>query len=248
MPSKKNAWYLDLYDDFRMRTGFGQLPLEETKTDVDFIQEVLNLHKKAKILDLFCGIGRHSIELSKRGYSVTGIDLNPEYIKLGKQASKSIKNKPNFIQGDVRYTDFGKDFNASIIMYNSFGYFSDNEDKLILSKIFKSLKSGGRLLIEIHNRDWILKNFEELNEKEIEKIRVVEKRKFNILTNRIEFVISRYEKDGIITKKGAWRLYSAHEMKNILEEIGFKFINAYSNTEKAPLTINTRLMRLVFEK
>ena len=133
-------------------------------------------------------------------------------------------------------------------MFQSFGYFSDSEDKLVLSKVFGALKPKGRFLIEILNRDWILNNFVEIQESVINGIRVVEKREFDVLTSRNDFVIQRHEKDGIVIKRGSWRLYSAHEMKNILEGIGFRFVGGYSNLEKGSLTKETRLMRMVFEK
>ncbi len=133
-------WFVGLYDEFRMRMGFGRVSYEETRKDVDFICDVLELHTGAKVLDLFCGSGRHSLELARRGYLATGMDLNPDYLELGRQSGKTIANAPNFIQGDVRYIDFGKDYDAAIIMFQSFGYFSDSEDKLVLSKVFDALK------------------------------------------------------------------------------------------------------------
>jgi SAM-dependent methyltransferase len=241
-------WFLDLYDEFRMRTGFGRVSEEETWKDVDFICDVLDLHEGAKVLDLFCGTGRHSLELARRGYLSTGIELNPGYLELGKQSSKGIANAPKFIQGDVRYVDFGEGYDAVIVMFQSFGYFSDREDISVLSKIFDALKPKGRFLIEILNRDWILKNFVEIQENIIDGIRVIEKREFDVLTSRNNFVIQRHEKDGIVTKVGSWRMYSAHEIKNILEGIGFRLVGGYSNLEKEPLTIDTRLMRMVLEK
>jgi SAM-dependent methyltransferase len=241
-------WFVDLYDEFRMRTGFGRVPDEETQKDVNFICDVLELHEGAKVLDLFCGAGRHSLELARRGYSATGIELNPDYLELGKKSGKVIANAPKFIQGDVRYVDFGEGYDAALVMFQSFGYFSDSEDKSVLSKVFDALKIKGRFLIEILNRDWILKNFVEIQEDVIDGIRVIEKREFDVLTSRNNFVIQRHEEDGIVTKRGSWRLYSAHEMKKILKGIGFRFVGGYSNLEKEPLTKDTRLMRMVFEK
>jgi len=75
-------WFKDLYDDFRMKRTFGSVSDERTTQDVDFVIDVLNLSEGAKILDLFCGIGRHSIELAKRGYKPIGIEYNSEYLKL----------------------------------------------------------------------------------------------------------------------------------------------------------------------
>jgi SAM-dependent methyltransferase len=233
-------WFKDLYDEFRMATGFGQVSDEQTKRDVDFICDVLELPKGAQVLDLFCGAGRHSLELARRGYVTTGIEFNPDYLKIAKELSEIENNAPQFIQGDVRRVDFGVSYAAVVIMFHSFGYFSDEEDKLVLAKIFDALKVGGRFLIELLNRDWTIKNFKEREESEIGGIRVVERREFDVLTSRNNFTIERYERDGVITKKGSWRLYSAHELKNILEGIGFRFIAGYSNLEKEPLTKDTR--------
>jgi SAM-dependent methyltransferase len=241
-------WFVDLNDEFRMRSGFGRVSMEDTRKDVDFIYDALKLPEGAKVLDLFCGAGRHSLELARRGYSATGIELNPDYLKFAKQLCKSMANPPSFIHGDVRCIDFGEGYDATIIMFQSFGYFCDRDDKLVLRKVFGALKTKGRFLIEILNKDWILKNFVEIQKTVIDGIRVVEKRKFDVLTSRNDFVIQRQEKDGIVIKRGSWRLYSAHEMKNILEDIGFRFLNGYSDLDKNPLTEDKRLMRMVFEK
>ncbi len=241
-------WFKDLYDKFRMRRTFGNVSEEKTEKEVDFIYEALKLYNTAKVLDLFCGAGRHSIELTKRGCKPVGIEYNPEYLKLAREQAKEKGVSIEFIQGDVRYVDFGEGYDGAIIMFHSFGYFSDKEDRMLLEKVYNTLKERGRFFIEILNRDWLLKNFVEKEETEIDGIKIVEEREFDILTSRNNFTIKRYEKEGVVLKKGSWRFYSAHETKNTLEAIGFKFIAGYDNLNKEPLTKDTRLMRLVFEK
>ncbi len=251
LPSTKENkmnWFKDLYDDFRRRRALDSISEEETKRDVDFIYNVLKLFEGAKVLDLFCGAGRHSIELASRNCNPVGIEYNPDYLKLARERSKEKEISPEFIQSDVRYVDFGEGYDGAIIMRCSFGYFSDEEDRMVLEKIYGALKKQGRFLIEIISRDWLLNHFEERAEMVIDSVKVVEEREFDILTSRNNFTIKRYEKDGIVAKKGSWRFYSVHEIKNILENIGFKFVAGYSNLNKEPLTKDTRLMRLVFEK
>ena len=62
-------WFKDLYDDFRVKRTFGSISDERTKKDVDFIINVLDLSPGSKVLDLFSGLGRHSIELGEYGVS-----------------------------------------------------------------------------------------------------------------------------------------------------------------------------------
>jgi len=241
-------WFKDFYDEFRMKMTFGSISDERTKQDVDFMIDVLDLPDGGKILDLFSGLGRHSIELSKRGYKTVPIEYNKEYLKLAQEKAKEKGVSVEFIQGDVRHVDFGAEYDAVIVMYHSFGVFSDEDDRKVLQKIYYALKKKGRFLIEIMSRDWLLKNFMEHEESEFNNVMIKSERKFDANTNRVNFIIKRYKGSEVITKKGSWRFYSADEITKILEDIGFKFIAGYNDLEKNPLTKDTRLVRLIYEK
>lgn len=248
MRSKKTDWFKDLYDEFRMKRTFGGVSDKRTRQDVDFIIEVLNLSEGAKILDLFCGIGRHSVELADRGYNAVGIEYNSEYLKLARAKAQKKGVVIKFIHGDVRHVEFGVDYDAAIIMYQSFGYFTDEEDKMLLQNIYKALKQNGRFLIEILSKDWILNNFVENEVTEVNGIKIDQTRTFDATTSRVNFTINRHLEEGVVTKKGSWRLYSSSEIISKLDNIGFKYVAGYNDLDKTPLNKNTRLMRLVFEK
>jgi len=133
-------------------------------------------------------------------------------------------------------------------MYQSFGYFTDEEDKMVLQKIYKALRQNGRFLIEILSKDWILNNFVENEVTEVNGIKIDQTRTFDATTSRVNFTINRHLEEGVVTKKGSWRLYSSSEIISKLDNIGFKYVAGYNDLDKTPLTKNTRLMRLVFEK
>lgn len=246
--SSEMEWFIDLYDDFRMKRMLDKIPDERTEKDVDFIIDVLNLSKEVKVLDLFCGTGRHSIELAKRGYKSVGIDISNSFLNTARKNAEEIGVSPLFIQGDVREINFVNSYDGIINMYNSFGYFSDKENKKVLEKVYNSLKKNGRFLIELLNKNWLLKNFRARDEYIFNGVKIVEEREFDSRLSRNIFTIKRYGKDGIDVKKGLWRFYTAQELMNILSDFGFRFIAGYDNLDKEPLKEDSRLMRLVFEK
>lgn len=241
-------WFKDLYDDFRMRTGFGNIPVSITKEEVDFLVQELGLSKGSRVLDLFCGTGRHSIELGKRGIVAVGIEFNADYLALATTRAQEAGVMPTFICGDVRDTDFGGEYDAAIVMYHSFGYFEDAEDRRILQKIYDVLKPGSRFFLEVLSRDFLIRNFRATDERIVEGIVVREEREFDLPSSRINSTITRLEPSREVVKRVSWRVYSAHEIKMILEGVGFQFVGGYADLKKTPLSLETRLMRLIFER
>lgn len=241
-------WFKELYDDFRMRTGFGNIPEATTQKEVDFLVRELGLSKGSRVLDLFCGTGRHSIELARRGIVAVGIEFNTDYLRVATARAQAAGVMPTFVQGDVRDTDFGGGYDAAIIMYHSFGYFEDAEDRRILQKVYQALRPGGHFFIEILSRDFLIRNFRATDERTVEGIVVREEREFDLLASRINSILTRFEPRGPVIKRMSWRVYSAHEIKAILEGVGFQFVEGYADLEKSPLTLETRLMRLIFKR
>jgi len=114
----------------------------------------LNLEKNATILDAACGKGRHSIEIEKLGYAVTGIDLSSNSINHAKKFENS--NLKFFIH-DISIP-FGKKFDAVLNLFTSFGYYNRQKDLQILSSIKENLKEGGIGVIDFLNINVVKKN------------------------------------------------------------------------------------------
>ena len=68
---------------------FNQERLDVTVEEIDQIIKILDIKKGAKILDLCCGIGRHSLELARRGYRIVGVDLTEEYLAKARKQAES---------------------------------------------------------------------------------------------------------------------------------------------------------------
>ena len=241
-------WFRELYDDFRQRTGFGNLPPERTARAVDFIVAECRLQAGQRVLDVCAGTGRHSIELERRGIRARGVELNPDYVALADEQALSAGVNPSITVGDVRTAEFGADFDAAILMWHSFGYFSDSENVALLEKIRNALRPGGHFVLEVMNRDFLLRHFEARAERVVEGVSVVEAREFDMLTSRMKSVITRREGPAIVTRSTDWRLYSLHELSALGRMAGLDLIASYGDLDGKPADIETRLMRLIFAR
>ncbi|AZQ45239.1 class I SAM-dependent methyltransferase [Nonlabens ponticola] len=163
----------------------------------DFMQQLtdkLELTQGAKILDLACGRGRHSMYLNKLGYDVTGVDLSESSIAFAKARLKNIKeghlelDEPDqsSLQLDrikfavhnmtVPYTDT---FNAVFNLFTSFGYFDDPQDnQRTVSSIKKMLKLDGYGVIDFFNSHHVIEHLVPYNEKEVRGIMFKQSRRF----------------------------------------------------------------------
>lgn len=162
-----DKWWQDLFDEIYLLTDARTVCDEKlTCQEVNFLEETLDLDKSASILDLCGGQGRHSLELSRRGFiNVTVLDYSRYLVDLGGKRAKQEGLNTIFIQGDARNTGLrGQSFQFIIIMASSFAYFAnEDENKKILNEAFRLLMPKGTLLLDLPDRDYVLQNFNPLS-------------------------------------------------------------------------------------
>ena len=129
-----------------------------TDQEVRFITDVLNLPPASTILDLYCGYGRHAIELAKNGYQVTGLDATSDFLDIAAQKAQEAQVALQLRQCDMRELDYQEQFDAVINMFAAFGFFSDAENAKVIGLTAAALRSRGLFLIDLLNRDWMIHN------------------------------------------------------------------------------------------
>lgn len=132
--------------------------VEDTSSQVDFIEEALELKGSERILDLACGYGRHSLELARRGYEVVGVDITPDFIEDAKKSAAKENLNAAFVCSDIRDIEFENCFDVVLNMADSaIGYLeSDEENHKVFKVNAKALKPKGKLLISICSREHAL--------------------------------------------------------------------------------------------
>jgi SAM-dependent methyltransferase len=197
-----SEWWLD------PRCHFGELTIEallsrkqaDLAPALDFLSSHAGLQPGARLLDLCCGPGWYSIELARLGFEVVGIDVNPEYIRLARQLSDQKGTDVEFLVGDMREIPFVGRFDLVINIGTSFGFFADDtEDYRVVEQVARSLRSGGSFVLEMANRDYLLKHFVRRDWKRLEdgSVRLLE-RDFDHIASRIK---TRFE---IVGDEGSW--------------------------------------------
>ncbi len=180
--SNKN-WFASWFDTPYYHILYKDRDYTEAQLFMDNITQYLNLPENAKILDLACGKGRHSIYLNQLGYDVTGADLSENSIR---EAKKATNETLHFQVHDMR-VPFEDKFDAIFNLFTSFGYFENDDDNLrTLVAIKESLSEYGFAVIDFMNVPNVIEN---LVPKETKTV------------DGIDFHIKRFFVDGHIYKE-----------------------------------------------
>ena len=145
-------WYETLFENYGNR--YDQEPFTKgTNGECDFIEQELDHNTSAAILDIGCGTGRHAIELTKRGYSVTGVDLSEAQLERAREKARQLNLSIDFQCHDARSLPFSNAFDTAIMLCEG-GFPLMETDEMnfeILKHAAAALKSPGKLIFTTLN-------------------------------------------------------------------------------------------------
>jgi SAM-dependent methyltransferase len=220
----KKDWFTDWFDTPYYHILYSNRNDADAELFIKNMVQLLRLPKKAHILDLPCGKGRHAVFLNALGYKVTGGDLSQNSILEAKQFENQTLN---FEVHDMR-KPFGHTYDAIFNLFTSFGYFEDDkEDLLILKNIKNGLTKEGVFVFDFLNADGVKAT---LVKSEIKTV------------DGITFHIQREIKDGFIFKYISFsadgkihnytervKYLDLERMTRFLVEAGFKITNTFGD-------------------
>jgi len=222
---------------------------EHTTAEADFLVQALDLKRGDKVLDVACGIGRHAIELTRRGCNVTGIDFNGDVIAQAEHNADAAGVAPHFIKRDMRCLRYRNEFDAAYCFWTSFGYFEDESHDLVAAKrIADALRPGGRFLLDIMVSETILPIFTPSSSTPIDADgeRVLrEERRLDLEKGRVEAEWTFIERGQTRSAWSSLRLYSYRELCELLREAGFNRFEGYDTMTGEPFGLGARRLSLV---
>lgn len=150
----EKEWFRDWFNSPYYHILYKNHDHREAKNFINNLNKLLHFKPTDTILDVACGKGRHAIYLNKVGLEVTGIDLGPQNIEYARQFANS---KLHFFVHDMRNIFQQEQFDIVVNLFTSFGYFDTEEENILaITAISAALKSGGSLIVDFLNPNWVI--------------------------------------------------------------------------------------------
>jgi SAM-dependent methyltransferase len=219
---KGRFWWEDLFNDDYLRT-MEKLTDKQVAREATFIEESLGIERGGAVLDLGCGTGRQAIELARRGYEVVAFDLSSAMLARAGEEAQSRSAKLNFVQGDMREMTFEEQFDGVYCWNTTFGYFEEEKNAQLVDRVRHALKSGGQFLLDVVNRDFIIRQSPSLVWFEGDGCVCMDEMIVDVITSRMKVKRTLMLDDGRTREiEYSMRIYSLHELGKILHDHGFK--------------------------
>jgi SAM-dependent methyltransferase len=210
---------------------------EAARSDVDQVVALASIEPGAHILDLCCGPGRHSLELARRGFTVTAVDRTIAYLEQAGQQAATEGLSVDFIRGDMLTFCRPGAFDIAINLFTSFGFFDSDADELtVLRNIFESLKSGGRLVMEMMGKEVLARKFQphSWQSNADSTAFLLEERKVRPGWSHVENRWIMCDDKGQREFRWTIRVYSGAELDAILRRAGFRSVTLQGGLDGGP--------------
>jgi len=229
MTQKK--WYESLFENYALtydRESF----THGTTGECDFLEKELNADKTLKILDVGCGTGRHAIELTKRGYNVTGIDLSESQLARAREKAAAQQLHIDCQRHDARNLPFNSEFDAAIMLCEG-GFPLMETDEMnfeILKNVTKALRDNAKFIFTTLNGLFPLYHSIEAfcASATVEGNATYRKNSFDLMTLRDHNITEVNDDSGAkITLDCNERYYVPSEITWLLKSLGYKTVAIY---------------------
>ena len=217
------------------------------ETEIEWILGHARPPAGARVLDAPCGFGRHSLALARRGFSVTGVDLSETELDRARQRAAAAGLHLDLVRQDMRDMEFAGEFDLALNLFSSIGYFSDDEDRLLLDRFCTALKSGGAFVLDTRNRDFFIHDVAPQETVRLAEGTVSVKNRFDVRTSRIQQDWWLEEQQRLLGQTEL-RLYSTHELLRMLRPERWSTVELFGGLDGRPFLLDSPRIVLVATK
>src|SRR5262245_57378873 len=213
--------------------------------------------RRASVLDAPCGFGRHSIELGRLGYQVTGVDFSETELERAGKAAREAGVSLTLVCQDIRDMEFPPEFDLAVNLFSSIGYFSEDEDRLVVDRFWRALKPSGMFVLDTRNRRQLVRSLRPEERKRGNGWTLRIENSFDPATSRWIARWFRLRRATAKANEGAQeligeseiRLYSAHELAAMLRPERCSRVELCGGLDGTPFSLDApRLVLVAWKK
>jgi SAM-dependent methyltransferase len=245
----ENEWWRTFFAGVAVDLWLRAPTEEQTRSEVDFLQQALRLPHQARVLDVPCGGGRHAVELASRGFVMTGVDLSTEFLEAARSRASERGVTITWEHREMRDLPWQGEFDGAFCCGNSFGYLDDPGNVEFLVAVSRALKPGARFVIETGAvAESSLPAYQERRWYEIGGILFLVQNRYNHTLGRLETEYT-FIRDGQVERRnGFQRVYTYSELCKLAETAGFGAIEGFSSVSGEPFRLGSPRLLLVATK
>jgi SAM-dependent methyltransferase len=242
-------WWRTFFSGSAVEFWLNSTPEEQTRMEADFIQQRLGVAAPARVLDVPCGGGRHSLALAARGYRMTAVDLSPEFLATARASAETRSVEVDWQHREMRDLPWKEEFDGAFCFGNSFGYDVDEGNAAFLEAVSAALKAGGRFLLDTgYVAEALLPTLQERAWYPTGDILTLADRRYDHVHSRLN-VDYIWIRDGKMEKRSASsRLYTYRELARLFEDAGFTDVEGFGSLAGEPFRFGSRRLLMTGSK
>jgi len=216
-----------------------------TLADVDFLEKALEVKPGARVLDVPCGNGRHSIELARRGYRVTGIDLSAEFL-----AAARAELDADWRLGDMRALQLEPfAFDGAFCFGNSFGYLDHAGVKSFLAALAGAMKPAAKLVIETSmTAESILPTIVQKRWHRFGDLMILSENRYDPWESCLNIDYTFVRGNTIETRPTASYVFTAAELRRMLDAAGFVTLSFQGGMAGEPYQLGSPRLIIIAQR
>lgn len=208
---------------------------EQTQHEADFIQRMLGVAPPAAILDVPCGLGRLSINLATRGFTITGVDISSQSLDEASNGAGKRGLNISWHNREMRDLPWPVTFDGAFCFGNSFGYLDDQGNTRFLEAVNRVMKPGARFILDASSvAENVLPRIRDHTEMPVGDILFIEDNHYDHELGRLDTEYTFVRGDKTEKRFGSHRIYNYREIRTLLTDAGFGEIQAFGSTSGEP--------------
>ncbi len=242
-------WFEDFFSGIALDLWRAAVPPKRTRAEVDFLERALRLRPAARVLDVPCGHGRHSLELAARGFRPTGVDLSREQIDEARRRAAAACLSIEWRQADMRDLPWQAEFDGGFSLGNNFGFLDPPGTRAWLEAVSRALRPGARFVFDYGlAAESILPRLREREWTRIGGILFLEENRYHVAEGCVETSYT-FVREGVAQDRtGLQWVHTVREIHDLLAGAGLVVESLSGSLQGEAFQVGSPYLLIVAEK